>query len=512
MPTQNIYQPLVGQPRPGRLATIADFLGGFQQAREQRQVNKDREEDRALRAQDRQLRGQEIALRQSAVETAAKDEAAVRAAFAEFGNGPDGPDMKAIITKLYQTASPATAQKVETVFNERKKAAQAEKVQELDVQAKRKNIIGGLLRGVKDDATFQMVLPIVQAVDPDTAKQLGPAFDAQRVGLLADSVLTDAEYRTKYQDILKKGDDDEKKALNLMSLGNAERWDDAWDFARAHGVAAKLRGYGLKEQFDDQQPTLAGNLLMTPDQRADNARTASGGGTGSDYARFEADYLTAEAERLGKTVDKLSAAERVKLKEQARKKFGQADDAAGRPPMPIVITTGAGPQLVNRSTGVASPITQSGSGDAIGPAPTADQRNRQTGRQSALAVLDSIDELSARINTGNGALAKISGAAERAKAQANLNDDVSEYEALISGFTPLLARALGHSGVLTEQDVQSVRDLYPKVTDSKSIRDRKIARIRKIMESMPEAGASSSGGSSVAPPTGRYNPATGKVE
>jgi hypothetical protein len=53
------------------------------------------------------------------------------------------------------------------------------------------------------------------------------------------------------------------------------------------------------------------------------------------------------------------------------------------------------------------------------------------------------------------------------------------------GFTPLVARALGHTGVLTEQDVQSVRALFPRPEDSKSLRDRKVSRLKGLMLQMP---------------------------
>lgn len=120
-------------------------------------------------------------------------------------------------------------------------------------------------------------------------------------------------------------------------------------------------------------------------------------------------------------------------------------------------------------------------GQTFDAAPTADERNRGASQTRALPVLGAIGELSERINTGQGVAAKIVGAAERAKAQANLNDDIAEYEAVVSGFTPLLARAVGHSGVLTEQDVQSVRKMLPAPGDSKSVRDRKIARIQSLI-------------------------------
>lgn len=139
-----------------------------------------------------------------------------------------------------------------------------------------------------------------------------------------------------------------------------------------------------------------------------------------------------------------------------------------RDPVPVVIQTPFGPQLVNRGNGTASPV--------VGP------DGRPISPQSKVqSVLESVAELSEKINTGQGVLAKITGAAEKAAAKANLDDDVAEYEALVSAFTPLWARALGHTGVLTEQDVASARKALPQPGDSKSLRDRKMARIAKIM-------------------------------
>lgn len=101
--------------------------------------------------------------------------------------------------------------------------------------------------------------------------------------------------------------------------------------------------------------------------------------------------------------------------------------------------------------------------------------------EKARPVLSAIAELSERINTMKGVVAKMRGAAEKAKAQLNLNDDVAEYEALVSGFTPMVARALGHTGVLTQQDVDSVKALFPRPGDSKTLRDRKVGRMLSII-------------------------------
>ena len=122
------------------------------------------------------------------------------------------------------------------------------------------------------------------------------------------------------------------------------------------------------------------------------------------------------------------------------------------------------------------------------PVPSAMETQDARKFKQAEPILRSVSELSERINTGQGLIAKISGSVEKAKAQANYNDDVAEYEALISGFTPLVARALGHTGVLTQQDVDSVKALFPKPGDSKSLRDRKIARIKSIIGEL-ETGA-----------------------
>lgn len=151
-----------------------------------------------------------------------------------------------------------------------------------------------------------------------------------------------------------------------------------------------------------------------------------------------------------------------------------------RPPSPVVVYTASGPQLLNKGTGTASPITGQ-EGQPVGMQPTSEMRNRDFALGRVDPILSGISELSEKINTGNGVIAKIAGGVERAKAQANLNDDVAEYEALISGFTPMIARAVGHTGVLTEQDVQSVRKLFPSPGDSKSLRDRKISRIKTIL-------------------------------
>lgn len=115
------------------------------------------------------------------------------------------------------------------------------------------------------------------------------------------------------------------------------------------------------------------------------------------------------------------------------------------------------------------------------PVPSAMEQMDSRKFQKAAPVLKGISELSERINTLQGVYAKAVGETAKAKAKVNLDDDVAEYQALVSGFTPLIARSLGHTGVLTQQDVDSVKELFPKPGDSKTLRDRKVNRMMKII-------------------------------
>ena len=118
------------------------------------------------------------------------------------------------------------------------------------------------------------------------------------------------------------------------------------------------------------------------------------------------------------------------------------------------------------------------------------EKDTSTGK--VVGVLDSIDELSKRINTGSGPGARLAGVIRGRSAGLNLDPDVQEYESLVSGFTPMVARAVGHSGVLTQQDVDSVRKLFPSPGDSAELRDRKMAQLRRLLAN--EGGTATAGG------------------
>lgn len=109
------------------------------------------------------------------------------------------------------------------------------------------------------------------------------------------------------------------------------------------------------------------------------------------------------------------------------------------------------------------------------------------------ALLSSVSELADKINTSQGVMAKAKGTAREAAAKLNLDDDVAEYDSLVKAFTPIWARALGHTGVLTQQDVDSARAALPAPGDSKSLKDRKMSRIQKILNAQIQATETAAG-------------------
>lgn len=399
----------------------------------------------------------------------------------QFTHDDGSPDFDRIIAESYKQF-PDLGQKLEEhVGKMRKQAVDARKV-ELDNEKAQHDADLQTLTQMTTPETWAAFRPKIR--DKALAQALGDTFNPQVLEQLRQGGLSESERLNR----LKANADLYAKDPHLAFLQEiAEAHDDdgiadAVAGARLMLPAEAVQSYAQRIGIGQPGAQERAKALL-----AQAVNQSASGGT-SDYAHFLERY----AKDKGKTAADLTQAEEL----DARKKFGQADDAARRPLAPIVIQTAQGPMVTTGPDRQAVAPVIGPDGKPLGMAPTSTQRDRMAGMQTASAIVDSIDELSAKINTGQGALAKITGAAEKAKAAANLNDDLSEYQAVVSGFTPLLARAVGHTGVLTEQDVQSVRAMLPQPGDSKSVRDRKMSRIRTIMGRMPGGGAVSTPSSS----------------
>lgn len=99
----------------------------------------------------------------------------------------------------------------------------------------------------------------------------------------------------------------------------------------------------------------------------------------------------------------------------------------------------------------------------------------------AVRLLGIIDDLSGKLITSEGTEQIVKGNMERAQALFNQNSDFVSYDSAINAFTPMWARNLGHTGVLTQQDVDSAKSIFPVVTDSRTVRNQKMDIIKSIM-------------------------------
>lgn len=172
---------------------------------------------------------------------------------------------------------------------------------------------------------------------------------------------------------------------------------------------------------------------------------------------------------------------------QGRQLRGWHEPQSNNGPKGEIKDTPEGMMVVDPRTGKATPVVGP-EGKQIKGKGGASNSNSKDKLATAMPVLNSIKELSAKINIHEGPTAIGYGIQGKVLAKANLDDNVAEYQSLTEGAVPLVARAFGHTGVLTQQDVDSVRRLFPSVTDSKTLANRKLARIDKLIETSALAG------------------------
>jgi hypothetical protein len=85
------------------------------------------------------------------------------------------------------------------------------------------------------------------------------------------------------------------------------------------------------------------------------------------------------------------------------------------------------------------------------------------------------------IFANEGVYARIKGWWRSGMAYANYDPAVAEYQALLIGFSPILARSIGHTGVLTQVDVDSTVQLFPKLGEGRDEALRKLENVMLIM-------------------------------
>ena len=325
----------------------------LQQAREQRQMQID------------QMRREQ------------EEQTYLRGAYQRFGGDEDAmiADAKQRNPDLGMRLEDRVLKRRTTLTEARIKDAQLEK---LNMEADT-----ALLNQMVDGTTFSAFKP---RVSPALQKVLGDQYNPEVIEKLKPH--GEAE-KDRLDRIVKLIGKNPRETLldDLAGADTPEEWAATWQ---------GYQGLGLKPQEIEAFQQMFGKDF-TPEGlaavRAKIAQTQKAPGAGSDYAQF----LSRWATEHGTTPDKLTATQEL----AARKAYGQADDAARRPIVPIVIPTAQGPQLLDRTTGVARPVFDQ-HGNVIAQAPTAEMRNRGAVRDMATKSVDAVRALSQKVITKRG--------------------------------------------------------------------------------------------------------------
>ena len=443
---------IYAQLQPAKLATIGEIM-------EARGQQEDREMVRESRRQSVQKQQRDAAEQQE-----------VESAFRDL-SGPDGPDQKAILARLYKTA-PSAASKVDEHFTTMRKNATADKKAQLESETARAQAVTRHLQGVTPQ-TYAGAIARIRRFDPDAAAELGEQFDPARVDAVVNAGLQWSEYNTKYKTALEQDEKDLAKVLNVMALADdPKRWTDAWEMGQVLGVSSELRQMGLSDQFQPDAPAKAGQLTMNAkdraaltEQAADNARQDKAQQQTQAYQNAQ---LGISRGQLAVAQGNLAARKAESTGASGSGESSLVDAIMKNPSAYDDLTPTVKTKLIGALADRGFDFKKAGATAKAGP--------------DAARIFGEIDTLSKRINTTEGGIGSVAtGWARRGAAKAQYDNDVSEFEALVSGMIPMVARAVGHTGVLTQQDVDSVRALFPKTGDNKTLAQNKLARVTRIL-------------------------------
>jgi len=125
-------------------------------------------------------------------------------------------------------------------------------------------------------------------------------------------------------------------------------------------------------------------------------------------------------------------------------------------------------------------------GRAGGAGSKAEQDAASSKQKIRSAILD-IESMAKKINTVKGGIpAFIIGSARDMLAEFGGDSEVRLYNSQVGAALPMVARAIGHVGVLTQQDVDSVRQALPTAADNFEVAKGKMAGIKRRIGELPE--------------------------
>lgn len=169
---------------------------------------------------------------------------------------------------------------------------------------------------------------------------------------------------------------------------------------------------------------------------------------------------------------------------------------------PVVTQTGAGPQLLDRSTATTKPITNE-QGQVIGPAPTAEMRNREAARGLVVPGLNEVEKLSQQVITHIGPTQRAAAVKRGAAAVLGSDPQYRTYQDARRALAGNLA-VLQQGSRPSDADIQAiwlplVPDVFADTTQSAQMKWRLIRIMAGLpAEAGPIGGAAGTGGGATA--------------
>lgn len=388
-----------------------------------------------------------------------------------------GGDWEQAIPRL-RAVSPDLAVKYEKHLSDERASRLGAMKEELTLERTQTERALALLRAIPkgDQELYAQLRAPLARIAPDLEGFLPEQYDPAVIERIQTITESGKEYFARQEqglDRLAKGEWHQAAAMTLAGAQDGEDWTGIKTMLKEMGApSVVLQAFG---EWSPDAPQRALTIGQTPDKRADN-----------ELAR---EKFTEDTRQFGVTAGQRdralnldAAGLQLRRDEAKRSAAGETGAALSAGEKALVEQIVANPAIYHdltpsAKTKLAGPLAArgfTGFGKAAG--------GSAKGGPDVGAIFSEIRQLSTKINTSDrGPMSTVTGYIRQKRAGVNLDNDVAEYESLVEGMIPMVARAVGHSGVLTQQDVDSVRAMFPRVGDGKTLASNKLNRIEKLI-------------------------------
>lgn len=437
---------------------------------------------RAARTQNDEAIARANALKVQELEDARAEQAAIQRIAQETGGAWD------VMIPRLRAVAPGAAVKYEQELAEVRKTMALAAKDEAELERQSIEYASSVLRSIRTPEQYAALRPRLAAINEDLAELLPEGYDQaalEQIQQMAIGAQDAATANAKAAELFLNGKPMEAVGRILSAALDDEDWQEGLAVARHYLPPEALAIF--PRQFSPEAKAQAAELALSADQRADNARADA---QQAETRRHNAATESTARGNLAVAQGNLAVAQgnlAVRRDDARRAAAGETGAPLSAEDRDLVERIVANPAIYQDLTpgartklaGALAARGFTGFGKAAGGASGSAKGGPDVGE-----IMSEIKTLSGRINTSaGGPVSNITGAIRRGLGVGNLDNDVAEYQALIEGFIPMVARAVGHSGVLTQADVDSVRALFPLPSDNATLAKNKIARVEKLLRS-----------------------------